>query len=41
MGQLANYFDYEVFGRDLFMWDYTMGANGNVFRRVRPLSSLL
>lgn len=34
MGQLANYFDYEAFGRELFMWDYSMGANGNVFRRV-------
>ena len=34
MGELANYFDYEAFGRELFMWDYSMGANGNVFRRV-------
>ena len=34
MGKLANYFDYEAFGRELFMWDYSMGANGNVFRRV-------
>lgn len=33
MGNLANYFDYEAFGRELFMWDYNMGANGNVFRR--------
>ena len=34
MGSLANYFDYEAFARALFDWDYTMGANGNVFRRV-------
>ena len=33
-GQLANYFDYEAFGRELFMWDYSMGANGNVLRCV-------
>ena len=34
MGSLANYFDYEAFADALFDWDYTMGANGNVFRRV-------
>lgn len=34
MGSLANYFDYEAFGRKLFMYDYNMGANGNVFRRI-------
>ena len=34
MGSLANYFDYEAFARALFDWDYTMRANGNVFRRV-------
>ena len=34
MGSLANYFDYEAFVRELFNWDYTMGANGNVFRRI-------
>ncbi|MBD5230360.1 MAG: antirestriction protein ArdA [Bacteroidales bacterium] len=34
MGNLANYFDYEAFGRELFMWDYSMGANGHVFRRI-------
>ena len=34
MGNLSNYFDYEAFGRDLFMYDYTMGANNNVFRVV-------
>ncbi len=28
------YFDYEAFGRELFMWDYSMGAHGHVFRRV-------
>ena len=33
MGNLANYFDFEAFGRELFMWDYSMGPNGNVFRR--------
>lgn len=33
MGNLANYFDFEAFGRELFMWDYNMGPNGNVFRR--------
>ena len=36
MGDLARYFDYEAFGRDLFMYGYTMGANGNVFRVVAP-----
>ena len=34
MGNLAQYFDYEAFGRELFMWDYSMGANGHVFRRI-------
>jgi antirestriction protein len=34
MGSLARYFDYEAFGRELFMYDYTMGANGNVFRNL-------
>ena len=34
MGDLARYFDYEAFGRDLFMYDYSMGANNNVFRVV-------
>lgn len=34
MGDLAHYFDYEAFGRYLFMYDYSMGANGNVFRVV-------
>ena len=23
MGSLANYFDYEAYGRELFMWDTT------------------
>ena len=32
MGNLANYFDYEAFARELFMYDYQMGANNNVFR---------
>ncbi len=34
MGDLARYFDYEAFGRNLFMYDYAMGANGNVLRVV-------
>ena len=34
MGNLANYFDYEAFARELFNWDYNMGANNNVFRRI-------
>ena len=34
MGDLSRYFDYEAFGRDLFMWDYNMGANIHVFRRI-------
>ncbi len=32
MGNLASYFDYEKFGRDLFMCDYWISANGHVFR---------
>ena len=34
MGDLARYFDYEAFGRELFMYDYSMGANNHVFRRI-------
>ena len=34
MGDLSRYFDYDAFGRDLFDWDYNMGANNNVFRRI-------
>jgi len=34
MGGLSRYFDYEAFGRELFMYDYTMGANNNVFRNI-------
>ena len=34
MGDLSRYFDYEAFGHDLFMWDYNMGANNHVFRRI-------
>ena len=34
MGSLAKYFDYKAFARELFDWDCTMGAKGNVFRRV-------
>lgn len=36
MGDLARYFDYEAFGRELFMYDYSMGANNNVFRNILP-----
>ena len=31
MGHLANYFDYDAYARDLFMWDYYYD-NGYVFR---------
>ena len=34
MGNLANYFDYEAFAREMFMYDYQMGANNNVFRVI-------
>ena len=34
MGNLSQYFDYEAFARELFMYDYTMGANNNVFRNI-------
>ena len=34
MGNLANFFDYEAYGRELFMYDYSMGSNGHVFRRI-------
>ena len=27
-------FDYEAFADSLFNWDYNMGANGHVFRRI-------
>ncbi len=40
MGGLSNNFDYEAFGRELFMYDYTMGANNNVFRNICPLPIL-
>ena len=40
MGDHARYFDYEAFGRDLFMYDNSMGANNHVFRVVCPLLSL-
>lgn len=33
MGNLAEYFDYESYGRALFDSDYHMGSNGYVFRR--------
>lgn len=34
MGSLARFFDYEAFARELFMYDFSMGSNNNVFRRV-------
>ena len=34
MGNLANYFDYEAFARELFMHDYYVGANNNVSRVI-------
>lgn len=33
MGDLACYFDYEKFARDLFMCDYYFGSHGTVLRR--------
>ena len=33
MGSLFNYFDYDACAYALFNWDYTLGANGHVFRR--------
>ena len=33
MGDLACYFDYEKFARDLFMCDYYFGSHGTVFSR--------
>ena len=32
MGSLSMYFDYEAFGRDLFVTDFMMGSTGHVFR---------
>ena len=32
MGDLACYFDYEAFARDLFMCDYRFGSHGTVLR---------
>ena len=32
MGDLADYFDYEAFARDLFMCDYHFGSHGTVLR---------
>lgn len=31
MGNLSDYFDYDAYARDLFMWDYYYD-NGYVFR---------
>ncbi len=33
MGNLADYFDYESFARDLFINDYCFGSHGTVFLR--------
>lgn len=33
MGNLANYFDYSAYARELFMCDYHFGSNGYVFNR--------
>ena len=33
MGDLAYYFDYEAFARDLFINDYCLGSHGTVFLR--------
>ena len=33
MGDLAYYFDYEAFARDLFIGDYHFGSHGTVFAR--------
>ena len=33
MGDLAGYFDYEAFARDLFINDYCIGSRGTVFSR--------
>ena len=33
MGDLAYYFDYEAFARDLFINDYCFGSHGTVFAR--------
>ena len=32
MRDFSRYFDYDNFGRELFMYDYSMGANNHVFR---------
>lgn len=32
MGNLADYFDYDAFARDLFMGDYYFGSHGTVLR---------
>ena len=32
MGDLADYFDYDAFARDLFMCDYRFGSHGTVLR---------
>lgn len=34
MGNLSQYFDYEAFARELFMYDYSMGANNHVLRNI-------
>ena len=36
MGNLSYYFDYAAYCSALFNWNYTMGANGHIFRLIRP-----
>lgn len=33
MGEIAQYFDYNAYARDLFINDYNFGSHGTVFRR--------
>ena len=34
MDGLEGYLDYETFAREVFVYDYSMGANNNVFRNI-------
>ena len=36
----VNYFDYDAYASDMFIYDHSTGANGNVFRVARLRSSL-
>ncbi len=33
---ISMYFGYVAYGRELFIWDYNMGANNYLFRLIRP-----